>query len=154
VKLVDRRGVSPEIGCELRVVSCGLSVKRKNGLRVVRCGFRLFHSPFATRHSLFAIRYSPVAIRHSPLTIRYSPFATRCRLPICRFHDLPISSARQEPRHPEFSAVREHCPPETANSASQESSHSILNHHGNRLSLGGYQITSPTTGSPKTPSSS
>jgi len=39
-------------------------------------------------------------VHHSPLTIRYSPFATRCRLPICRFHDLPISSARQEPRPP------------------------------------------------------
>jgi len=89
------------------------------------------------------------------LAIRYSPIAAVSRLadlPISRFADkirLGRSLALQS-----FSAVREHCPPETANSAAQESSHSILNHHGNRLSLGGYQITSPTTGSPKTPSSS
>jgi hypothetical protein len=33
-------------------------VKRKNGLRVVRCGLRVFRSPLATRYSLLAIRQS------------------------------------------------------------------------------------------------
>jgi len=47
--------------------------------------------PFAIRYSLFTIRQSPIA-NHQSL-----PFPD---LPICRFHDLPISSARQEPRPP------------------------------------------------------
>ena len=58
--------------------------KRKAYNRVVRYGLRVFRSQFATRYSLLAIRYS-------------LPFPD---LPICRFHDLPISSARQEPRPP------------------------------------------------------
>jgi len=47
--------------------------------------------PFAIRYSLFTIRQSPIA-NHQSL-----PFPD---LPICRFHDLPISSARQKPRPP------------------------------------------------------
>ncbi|MCS3920543.1 hypothetical protein Q2T83_09145 [Fervidibacter sacchari] len=41
---------------------------------------------------LFADRYSPFAIRYLP------------DLPISRFHNLPISSARQEPRPPRIFA--------------------------------------------------
>jgi hypothetical protein len=91
----------------------------------------------ATRYSLFAIRYSPFNFHQSPITIRIFP-----DLPICRPHDLPttwlgrnfalpflphrlksVATKRSplkqaerlegaSPDAPNFSAVREHCPPD------------------------------------------
>jgi len=53
---------------------------------------------FATRYSLFAA-VLPFVVHYSLLAIRYSPPFPD--LPICRFHDLPISfgSAGISPSH-------------------------------------------------------
>jgi hypothetical protein len=59
---------------------------------------KIFGSAGALPSRKLVIRYSLFTIRQSPIANHQSlPFPD---LPICRFHDLPISSARQEPRPP------------------------------------------------------
>jgi hypothetical protein len=133
----SRRSSSPSSTMILRasVHECKGASVYKNGAKCWVRGCNVQCRSFA--NSLLAIHYSPLATRHSlpfyhlPFTFANSPLAIRCRFRLGRSLALPLFAHRLKsvatkrsplmqaerlegasPDAPNFSAVREHCPPD------------------------------------------